>query len=204
MHRVCTELVTQGTCPCDILSPLVLDGVLYSAGVVPAASYTLNWAFILIDSLIQRQEQLFSEQNQKAWRAKFKFFCLETWKLAKAFLKPPALGTTFSAADMKTDWSKHWCPDGNPKAAAEQWKEFATEAEYQSPYSANQSKNFHPATLDASGSAGFDGWTSPDVLALQKHLAPLADELYDLWCDTTDFFPLCFGHGKSLAPKKLQ
>ena len=26
------------------------------------------------------------------------------------------------------------------------------------------------ATLDASGSAGFDAWTAPEVLAPQKHL----------------------------------
>ena len=43
------------------------------------------------------------------------------------------------------------------------------------------------ATLEASGSAGFDGWTATEVLALQKHLTPLADELYELWCATTEF-----------------
>ena len=170
----------------------MLAAILYSAGVVPAASYTLNPAFILIDSLIQRQEQLFSEQNQKVWRAKFNIFSPETWKPAKAFLKPAALATNFSAADMKTDWSKHCCPNGNPKAAAEQWKNFATKAEYQSPQCQSEQKlpsrkHFWIATLDASGSAGFDGWTTPEVLALQKHLTPLADELYDLWCDATDF-----------------
>ena len=195
IHRVCTELVRQGTCSCDILPPQVhhrLTGVLHSAGVSPAASYTLNSAFLLIDSLIQQQEQLFSEQNQKAWRAKFKTFSLETWKPAKALLKPPALATNFSAADMRTDWSTHWCPNGNPKAAAEQWNKLAAEAEYHCPQWQTEQKlpsrkEFWMATLEASGSAGFDGWTATEVLALQKHLTPLADELYELWCATTEF-----------------
>jgi len=142
--------------------------------------------------LIQQQEQLFSEQNQKAWRAKFKTFSLETWKPAKALLKPPALATNFSAADMRTDWSTHWCPNGNPKAAAEQWNKLAAEAEYHCPQWQTEQKlpsrkEFWMATLEASGSAGFDGWTATEVLALQKHLTPLADELYELWCATTEF-----------------
>ena len=71
IHRVCAELVRQGTC--DILSPLVhkrLTGVLYSAGVVPAAAYTLNSAFIRIDSLIQQQEHFFFRTKSESMGGK--------------------------------------------------------------------------------------------------------------------------------------
>ena len=80
IHRVCTELVRQGTCSCDILPPQVhhrLTGVLHSAGVSPAASYTLNSAFLLIDSLIQQQEQLFLNRIKKRGEQSSKLFPLK-------------------------------------------------------------------------------------------------------------------------------
>lgn len=98
----------------------------------------------------------------------------------------------FNANDLRDEWAKHWCPPDTSKAseAVANWAKFATDSDYKPqisiPNSLPNRKDFWEAFNSASGAAGFDGWTAKEIKALQHHLTPLADELYQLWIDASN------------------
>ena len=46
-------------------------------------------------------------------------------------------------------------------------------------------QHFTQAISNCSGSAGFHGWTSDELRAVEKHLTSLSTKVYNLWCKTT-------------------
>ena len=94
---------------------------------------------------------------------------------------------------MVESWAGVWAPDHfDPSSACDAWSRLADEAALPNrdppgpPASFLPSRqHFAQAMSNCSGSAGFDGWTSHELHALEKHLTFLSDELYELWCKTT-------------------
>ena len=159
------------------------------------AKCTLQAAFAALDPLIAQLEQNKAKALHSAWKIKFRQFSQDIWKPAKNFLKAPSHSVAFSAEDVRQDWVSHWCPEQNTsELAADSWSLFADETNYPS-HSAiaptcpelPSRQEFWKAMLTAAGSPGFDGWTAAEIRALQMHLTPIADELYTLWCETSNF-----------------
>ena len=169
-----------------------INNVLQSANSQPLPdACTVQAAIAVLDVLIQKENERVASDMRAAWKRDFKNFTGETWKPAKTLLKDPQLNANFSAHDMRNDWSQHWCPGDNFAQSAEaNWKKFADEVAFGTPacelnLSLPSWENFSNAVSKASGTCGFDGWTSDEVHALGKNFQPLTKELYHLWCETS-------------------
>ena len=195
MHRALTEVFRQnGDVNQSIPETTLvrLNKVLRSADHGTCeASCTLQAALAIVDTLTQKQEKTTSSLLSQAWRHKFRVVSQDIWKPAKSVLKLSQLTAAFSADETRANWSQHWCSqEDSSNAAAGRWLDFAENAAYHrhdmgSEFELPTRADFWKAALQASGSAGFDGWTTKEMIAIQKHLTPFADELNQQWCQTS-------------------
>ena len=192
VHRAVAELVRQGYSVHAQLPPNLgcrLDRVLFSAvGLHSPSNCTIEDALSQLNPAIRKEDDKLSQQASKHWRRHFTDFSHDTWHAAKQALNPPQLRAAFSAADMRADWAKHWCPTTDDSHQATQaWREIAAATNFRSAqpcFEQPSRSHFAEALLSAKGSAGSDGWLAHEAALLQRYFTPLADELFDLWKET--------------------
>lgn len=202
VHRAVAEGIRHG-CSHDALDGPLLSRVqrvlweCYDHFSFTAGSF--SDALLALDQAITAQAQLVSKCNAADWKAAFRSFATSTasaseWKLARTTLKPSILQAAFTAPEMRESWAKVWAPPGfSAQPACDAWRQLAREAgiavssatEVDPEGFLPDRQLFSEAMLHCSGSEGFDGWTSAELHAMEKHLPFLATELFELWCHTT-------------------
>lgn len=195
VHRALSERCRQGESLQTAVSGTLLTRtcrVVLDASERSVAAFTFGSALATLNDLILQEEKSLRQRTSKDWRAHFRTFTKDIWGPAKGVLKTPKMPAAFNANDLRDEWAKHWCPPDTSKAseAVANWAKFATDSDYKPqisiPNSLPNRKDFWEAFNSASGAAGFDGWTAKEIKALQHHLTPLADELYQLWIDASN------------------
>lgn len=189
LHRACSECARHHDLEAALLPQLLfrINRCFSDYGAPPLLqNCSFRLAFHDLNESIQRQETLQAREKAKAWNAHFRSFTSKIWGPAKQKLRPPAPQPAFDANQMRQDWEKHWCPTvvAPNEHIVENWFSFAGPAQ-KLPGHKPGLPHFTSALLRSSGAAGFDGWTYTEAKILQTYLTPLADELFQLWIETT-------------------
>ena len=140
----------------------------------------------LLGHVARQQRTLNTERRRKRH--------VNTTKVVLRTIRHVAEGTTpvvptFTAADMRTDWQQYWCPtDDCDNMYANAWERIAQEVGMhraeRAPWVPVDDVEFGRAAKLASGAAGWDGWTSHEVLATAKHMPWMITDLLALLNDT--------------------
>ena len=195
VHRSISERCRQGESFQTALSGTLLEKtcrVIHDASGYPSVSFTFGSALTALNDLILIEEKTLRQRTAKDWRAHFRTFTKDIWGPAKSVLKNHKIPAAFNANDMREEWAKHWCPPDTFKAreAVINCAKFASDSNYKPHIAPSNSlpdrKDFWEALNSASGAAGFDGWTANEIKAIQHHMTPLAEELFQLWLDTSN------------------
>jgi hypothetical protein len=137
--------------------------------------------------LAQGVEEATRLETKKAvteWKAKFAIWSLEALRAGAKVIADIATPLTFSAVDMREEWSKYWCPAEPVEGKDETWRSLAQEAgmarQEQAPWTPPTPEEFAHLLQKAKGAAGLDGWDAEEAQAMATHLPWLIEEL----CET--------------------
>ena len=209
LHRRLAERLRQGDRLDADLAPEVVRGWASATeeGLIPVDD---GWPLLgnclnVLSRAISGMEQQLRYGSILTWRGRFRRWTSDLWGAAGPTVRGPTQVPFFTADDMAADWKAVWAPAGyTDDGYVRNWMTYAAETNF--PPTLKETGwmpsrlDFQNALLSVHGSAGFDGWTSGEIRDLARNLPVLADELFDLWTDTT----LCADTEDNLIPKELQ
>ncbi|CAK0849667.1 unnamed protein product [Prorocentrum cordatum] len=180
----------------------------FRSGLLPAVPFCLGGAADILRAEVSAEESRMKKAAVHVWKGRFKRWGPDAARAAAQRVKPPPAPVTFSAADMRAEWSRHWCPGAlpgpplqgdpgpgrgreagevvDPLAFAEAWTELADAAGVPVVHPPHRwippsRAAFRQQVANVAGSAGLDGWEASEAKALVEHAPWLVDELHDLF-----------------------
>ena len=190
LHRGLQEAWRRGTAAHEPLPPCLQRRWLAAErdGLVGRQPAAMGKAADLLSRAMADQDAIAAKAAIAGWRSKFKVWTKETVREGAKRFKPGQPPLTFSAADMRDEWARHWDPSpaegDQPLQRGRAWQELAAEVELP----ARPQRDWAPPPLDdfldvargTRGSAGLDGWEASELHAMADHMPWLLADLLAL------------------------